>query len=357
MAAVGPGGARRVRAGGPGDPAVRMAAEHLRAGGLVAFPTETVYGLGARADDPRACARVYEAKGRPADNPLIVHLPTPADAAVAAGPLGRVGTVLASSLWPGPLTLVVTRPAGRFEGAAAGLDTIALRVPTHPIAAALLGMAGVAVAAPSANRSGRPSATRADDVWADLADGAAAGQDLSDVLVLDGGAATLGVESTVVDVTGDRPRLLRPGAVGAEAIEALVGPLAPDGDGRRSPGTRHRHYAPRAEVWLAEADADDAALATWLVARPGVGAVCAPPDRLERLARDRRPGALRLRPLGRADDAAAAAYARDVFDALRWCDEVGARWALVVLPPPGPGASQAVRDRLVRAAEGRRVAT
>lgn len=350
-------GARRMRLRGPDDPVLTAAGAHLRAGGLVAFPTETVYGLGADATQAAACRRIYAVKGRPADNPLIVHFAGLADVEATLGPLGPMGRALAEHVWPGPLTLVVARPEGVLEAAAAGLDTVAVRVPAHPVARALVEAAGRPVAAPSANRSGRPSTTTAESVWQDLAEAAAAGEDVSDVWLLDGGPAPLGVESTVVDVTGDRPRILRWGALSAAEVARWAGPVAAGGEGRRSPGTRHRHYAPRLPLWVFEAGCPSARLAEWIAGRPGTVGVLAPPERLADLLPrlGEAAGRVRARPLGGESDPEGEAAARDLFACLRWLEEVGAQEALAELPADGRGRRAAVRDRLVRAAEGRRL--
>lgn len=394
--------------------ALQTAARMLVAGGLVAFPTETVYGLGARADDPRACRRIYEVKGRPSDNPLIVHFAS-LDAVVAAlGPLPEWAIGLARAIWPGPLTLVLARPRGVFEGAAAGLPTLAVRVPRHPVALALLREAGLAVAAPSANRSGRPSPTRATDVIRDLEEAERLGADLSDVLVLDGGSTDVGVESTVVDVTEEPAAILRQGGLPQADVAALLdGKLRATVDperSRRSPGTRYRHYAPKAPVWLWEEDASDAGVAAGLrVMRQERGCAAAsgghdpqgplvllaPPARIRRLqealaalevpgdgahprgddlvpfvsgARARAGPAVangpwRLQepadgavafPAGGDDDPECEQYAHGLFTWLREADDLDA-WAVAAeIPRPGRGGwSAAVRDRLLRAAAGR----
>lgn len=323
----------------------------------MAFPTETVYGLGGDASSARACARIYAVKGRPADNPLIVHF---ADARAvghlleAAGPLA---VRLAARFWPGPLTLVLPRPQGLFEGAAAGLDSVAVRVPDHPVARALLACAGVPVAAPSANLSGRPSPTDAPSVLADLAQAAAAGRDVDDVWVLDAGRTTFGVESTVIDLTSPTPQLLRAGALGVEAVEVLAGAVGAGGDRRRSPGTRHRHYAPTVPLWLFDAATPTAAVAAFIAARPGPAALLAGPERAGRIRSAVAAGAAKLcvRTLGAGEDADGREAAHELFAALRWCETAGVAYALAELPEAGPGLRAAVRDRLLRAAGGRRV--
>lgn len=276
--------------------ALRRAGAILRRGGLVAFPTETVYGLGADALNPEAVARIFAAKGRPADNPLIVHvtgIEQAGPAVVAAWP--DVARRLAERFWPGPLTLVL--PAGPAVPAAvrAGLPTVAVRCPAHPVAQALIAAAGTPVAAPSANRSGRPSPTRAEDVWADL------GPHLD--LLLDAGPVSVGVESTVVDVTAWPPRLLRPGGLPVEDLEVVLGvSLAPPpalgaAAAAPAPGMKYRHYAPEAPVVLAAGiEAGAGFLRQWLAEGHRIAVVGCRED-LEALL-DRTGTAARWLPLG-----------------------------------------------------------
>lgn len=229
----------------------------LRAGEVVAFPTETVYGLGADAMNPAAVAKIFAAKNRPADNPLIAHID---DAAMLEGLAARVDDVaraLMDAFWPGPLTLVFPKAAGVPDIVSAGLSTVAVRMPSHPAALALIRAAGTPVAAPSANRSGRPSPTTAAHVLADM--------DGRIPLILDGGACEVGVESTVLDVSGGVPMVLRPGGVTVEELrgvvpevrvdQAVLAPLAA-GEQARSPGMKHRHYAPRARVKIVSGEAE-----------------------------------------------------------------------------------------------------
>lgn len=243
----------------PDPAALTCAADVLARGGLVALPTETVYGLGARADHPAALARIFEAKGRPAYNPLIVHVPDVSRARALAAAWPAAASRLAGAFWPGPLTLVVPRDPARVPDlVCAGGDSVAIRCPAHPVALGLLRVVPFGVAAPSANRFQSLSPTTAEHVLHGL------GGRVD--LVLDGGPCTWGIESTVVDVRGPLPVLLRPGAVGREALEGVLGPIAvgqAEGDGvRRSPGMDRKHYAPRARVLLVPGDAVPVALRT-----------------------------------------------------------------------------------------------
>lgn len=311
--------------------AVEAAADRLAAGELVAFPTETVYGLGARADDDHAVARIFEAKGRPADHPLIVHVADLASAQ-AFGMLTPAAQRLVAALWPGPLTVIVPRRAGVAAAAAGGQDSIGLRMPAHPVALALLRAAarrGVAgVAGPSANRFGRVSPTCARHVVDEFGPALA---------VLDGGACDVGIESAIVDCTRAQPALLRPGRLDRRRLEAVLGgPLAaPGADAPRASGTLAAHYAPRAKVRLL----DSAALARALAAGPPEGVAVY--SRLVPPA----PARTAHRPM----PAEAAAVAHELFAVLRDLDDQGALQIWVETPPPGP-EWEGVRDRLVRAA-------
>lgn len=307
------------------DPtAIAQAADCLRAGGLVALPTETVYGLGADARDDRAVARIYAAKGRPNFNPLIVHLPD-AEGAFAYGRASAEARLLAQAFWPGPLSMVLPRveTAGLSRLVSAGLPSVALRVPSHPVARDLLIAFGGPVAAPSANPSGRISATTAQHVL-DHLDGQVD-------LVLDAGPCAVGLESTVVDLTGPVPTLLRPGGVPVEALENVLGrPLAQAGSddaAPRSPGMLTQHYAPQARVRL---EADAALPGEVLLGFGGT------------------PGAgLDLSPAGDLVEAAANLFAH-----LHRLDESGAQ-TIAVAPIPEFGLGLAINDRLRRAAAGR----
>jgi L-threonylcarbamoyladenylate synthase len=306
--------------------AIRDAAAALRAGALVAFPTETVYGLGADATNGRAVAAVFAAKGRPTFNPLIAHVASE-DAAAELGHLDEAGAKLARAFWPGPLTLVLRKRDGCpvAELATAGLDTVAVRVPAHSVARALLLAAKVPIAAPSANRSGHVSPTTAQHVAADLGDRVA--------MILDGGAAPIGLESTVVDVTGADPVVLRLGAASRGDIARVLGrPVAlATGEAHMpaSPGMLARHYAPSARLRLNATDtrADEALLA--------FGTEHVPPHQ-----------GLMLNLSWSRDLVEAAA---NLFSALRTLDGTGAN-AIAVMPIPEQGLGEAINDRLRRAA-------
>ena len=307
--------------------AIRHAAEALARGDIVAFPTETVYGLGANALDARAVAKVFAAKERPRFNPLIVHVPGLGEAEKYAV-VTDTARMLAQAFWPGPLSLVLKkRPAsGIVDLVSAGLETIALRAPAHPVAQALLATVQLPIAAPSANRSGRISPTTAAHVEAELDDRPA--------MILDGGRCPLGIESTVVAVLGDAPALLRPGALAREAIELVLGaPLAAAAANHRgaSPGQLETHYAPSTPLRL--------------------GAVSVAPDEaLLAFGGDVPAGAratINLSASGNLEEAAAKLFA-----ALRDLDRSGAT-AIAVMPIPAHGLGEAINDRLQRAANQR----
>ncbi|MEV1145727.1 L-threonylcarbamoyladenylate synthase [Micromonospora sp. NPDC049799] len=319
----------------PADSGIAEAASVLRTGGLVAFPTETVYGLGANALDARAAARIFEAKARPSFDPLITHLADTAELEKLVGPLPPAVAALAERFWPGPLTLIVDRPAAVPPIVTSGLDTMAVRVPDHEHARALIAAAGVPVAAPSANRFGQLSPTRAEHVVRGL--GAAVD------VVLDGGPTRCGIESTIVDARGERPVVLRLGALPVEALEEAAGPVTvrPGSSGQPvAPGTLAAHYAPRTPLRLASG------------AEPaGAGG-----GRRGFLAfRDRPAGTWAvvevLSPAGDLTEAAAR-----LFEALHELDRTGVD-EIVVEPVPEVGVGRAINDRLRRAAATWRPAT
>ena len=297
------------------ESSVSRAAALLRAGKLVAFPTETVYGLGANALDADAVGRIFAAKGRPPSNPLIVHVAHVEQVAAVASDFPPLARRLAAAFWPGPLTLVLPKSLRVPDAVTAGGPTVAVRLPGHPVAAALLLLAGVPVAAPSANRSGRLSPTTAAHVEAGLAE-----------LVLDGGPSPGGLESTVVDVTGGRVRLLRPGPVTVGMLEAVVGEvdIGPTGGTARSPGLMSRHYAPLTALETADTP-EEAAFLAGLYETAGL--------KVAKLVVDGDP---------------AAAGARLYAD-LHAVDAGGFDRVIVTLPPDAD-EWRAVRDRLSRAA-------
>jgi L-threonylcarbamoyladenylate synthase len=330
------------------DPAViATAAACLRGGGLVAFPTETVYGLGAHALDRHAVHRVFIAKGRPSNDPLIVHLADAADLGTVASDCPALVSRLAARFWPGPLTLVVRRGDRVPPEVTAGLETVAIRVPAHPVARALLQSAAVPVAAPSANRFTRPSPTRAEHVLQDL-DG------LIDIL-LDAGPTPLGLESTVLDLTATPPRVLRPGAVPVETLRevepsiAIAGSQVDDTAAHRSPGLLSKHYAPTAPLVLHRGTATRALRAMESAARAALAAG----TRVGVLVSARDAQAFRGMPvvvadIGMNDDAESAA-AR-LYAALRELDAAGVDLILARDAERGDGLWLALRDRLHRAA-------
>jgi L-threonylcarbamoyladenylate synthase len=229
----------------PEPEVVNAASATLEQGGLVAFPTETVYGLAADAFNDSAIRKIFEAKGRPSDNPLIVHIADISSLTTLTASFPEVGTLLARTFWPGPLTLVAQRTDRVSDLITAGLDTVAVRMPNHPVALALIRRLGRGIVAPSANISGRPSPTTAQHVFEDL-------NGKIDV-ILDAGPTRIGIESTVLDITQDPPVILRKGGLAREAIETVIGPVRADVEGelgKRSPGNRYKHYAPRARVIL-----------------------------------------------------------------------------------------------------------
>ena len=316
------------------DRDIERAVSVLRAGGLIAFPTETVYGLGADAANPAAVRKIFEAKGRPSTHPVIVHLADAVQAASWAREVPEAARRLARRFWPGPLTIILRRAAGVSDVVTGGQDTVALRVPSHPVARELLARFGGGIAAPSANRHGRVSATTAEHVRREL--GAAV------ECVLDGGESQVGIESTIVDLSGAAATLLRPGWITAGELEAELGAAlaAPAADAPRAPGTLAAHYAPSTPLTLAEGDLALELAAS--LARQG--------KRVAVLARSgRRPLTPGLEWAAAPPDA--AGYAHALYATLRRLDEAGCD-AIIVERPPQTAEWAAINDRLARAAAG-----
>lgn len=308
------------------------AASLLRRGDVVAFPTETVYGLGADTFHVSALRRVYELKGRPADNPLIAHVQDVSGATRLVQRWDARCEALARRFWPGPLTLVVAKAGDVPAEATAGLATIAVRCPDHPVAQALLRAFGGAISAPSANRSGGVSPTTAHHVADDF-------QECEELLILDGGPCGLGIESTVVDMTGATPRVLRPGAVTVDQLRDVVGdvdePMIRQQEA--SPGTSAVHYAPRAAAVLVSPDELHSALR---VESAAVAVLCfnrdvVPPPHFS---------------IKMPDDA--AAYATRLYSALREAEAMAPAKIIIERPPKGTGEWAAIHDRLRRATGG-----
>ena len=302
---------------------VRRAAQILRAGGLVAFPTETVYGLGADAANEKAVVRLYAVKGRPADHPVIIHFASPDQAFTWAREIPQGARELGERFWPGPLTLILKRSALAKDFVTGGQDTVGLRVPSHPVAQELLKAFSGAIAAPSANRFGRVSPTTAAHVREDL------GKDVE--LVLEGGPSDVGIESTIVDLSGGAAVLLRPGAVSREQLEAII-PLTNGKSFVRHSGGLERHYAPRTPARLVPTHTLDKEIAA-LKDRVAVLAFSRPDERVDfwlRMPREPQP------------------YAQRLYAALRELDSANCEQILVEAPPD-TAEWAAVRDRLKRA--------
>jgi L-threonylcarbamoyladenylate synthase len=306
------------------SPEVRRAAEILRAGGLVAFPTETVYGLGADASNPKAVARLYAVKGRPPGHPVIVHFASAQEAFQWGTGISQEARKLAGKFWPGPLTLILKRSEKAKDFVTGAQPSVGLRVPSHPVAQELLRAFGGGVAAPSANRFGRVSPTTAAHVREDL------GGDVD--LVLEGGASEVGIESTIVDLSGGAAVLLRPGGVSREQLEKFILVKEKSGSPPRHSGGLERHYSPRTPARLVSTYALDKEI-SFLKNRVAVLAFSKPDERVDfwlRMPRD------------------ANAYARKLYAALRELDDANCEAILIEAPPPSP-EWDAVHDRLKRA--------
>ena len=322
---------------------IQTAADLLRAGGLVGIPTETVYGLGANGLDPAAVGRIFQAKGRPQDNPLILHIPGADWLERYCRDIPAAAYELARRFWPGPLTMVLRRRDNVPDQVTAGLDTVGMRCPAHPLCRAVIQAADVPVAAPSGNTSGRPSPTTAAHMLEDM--------DGRIDAILDGGPCSVGVESTIVDLTCTPPRLLRPGGITLEQLRAALGEVAVDpavtrlmgaGERPRAPGMKYRHYAPKAPVTVVTGEPERSAAYIAAHAGPGGGVICFE-ECLPVYAGGARPG-MSLGPAGDKGE-----QARRVFDALRAFDHtaVSAIWAQC---PDSGGIGLAVTNRLNKAA-------
>ena len=317
----------------------------LRNGGLVAFPTETVYGLGALATDSAATKKIFEAKGRPSDNPLIVHIGAKEEVYQYASDVPTKAVQLMEAFWPGPLTLVFNEKPGVIaSNVTVGRGTVGLRMPNHPVALKLLQQLGGPLAAPSANRSGKPSPTKAAHVARDL--------EGKIPYILDGGATGVGVESTVIDMTCSPPAILRPGGVTVEMIEDIIGPVrsetnVSESEAPRAPGMKYLHYSPNAPVWLIGPSAQliAHALTSWM--KDGKRVAVIGPDELKT---DQTEWYFATGAYNDPSQLAASLY-----DALRKCDETDADVILAV-DTPLKGMGTAVMNRLKKAADGKRYA-
>lgn len=316
----------------PDEEAMREAAECIRKGGLVAFPTETVYGLGANSFDEEAVKKIYIAKGRPADNPLISHIANPDEVLRLAEDIPKDAKKLMDAFWGGPLTIILKRRLDVPSIVSAGIDTVSIRMPSHSIANALIRLSGVPIAAPSANLSGSPSPTNFEHCRADM-DGRCD-------IIIDGGACSIGVESTVVDMTGDVPVILRPGAITLEDVVAVCGKGLFGGeyaDAPKCPGMKYVHYSPDAEVFAigdmdsfeAECKGDDVGIITY------------------EKYRDKAKGCKFL-SAGESE----ADYAARLFYLLRLADEEGIKTVYAQLPEK-KGLGVAIRNRLLKSSGGR----
>ena len=325
---------------------VTRAAQALRAGELVAFPTETVYGLGADARNPTALAKIFAAKGRPADHPLIVHLPDATHLAQWAIDIPGAAHTLAAACWPGPLTLILKRHPAVPDLVTGGQDTVGVRVPNHPVALALLREFGSGIAAPSANKFGHISPTTAAHVKEELGDAVA--------MILDGGACAIGIESTIVDMTSPIPRILRPGAISVDSLrQQLDAPVheayAAQPPGHASPrvsGSLAAHYAPRTPLRLCAMEALPAAVKAAL--QQGKRVAVLAPGRLPGIAPSLPANQQIIRRIASADF---AQYAHDLYATLRELDATDCDLILVAAPPDNLAWS-AINDRLRRAAAG-----
>ena len=331
----------KIDADDPNKEDMREAAEIIRSGGLVAFPTETVYGLGANALDPEASKRIYAAKGRPSDNPLIVHICRFEELLSIAKEVPPQAEKLADAFWPGPLTMIMKKSDVIPNEVSAGLDTVAIRFPSHKTAQAIIRESGTVLAAPSANISGSPSPTTAQHVMNDM--------DGKIDAVLDGGASEVGLESTVITLAGDVPRVLRPGGITVEMLESVLGKVEVDdavlhklADNVKvaSPGMKYKHYAPRARVILLNCNDEQYIDYVNKKAAKGVAALCCDED----IPLLKTP----VFSLGKRNDYTRQAHT--LFDELRRIDEDDSVKVVYSRLPKTNGVGMAVYNRLIRAA-------
>lgn len=333
------------------DTTLREPAQLLQQNEVIAFPTETVYGLGGNAFSSEAVGRIFSAKGRPSDNPLIVHISSLDQMEQVVSHVPAKARKLMELFWPGPLTLVMPATADLPFQVTAGLHTVGVRMPDHPIALELIRLAGVPLAAPSANLSGRPSPTTADHVWEDL-HGRIAG-------IVDGGPTGVGIESTVLDVTADIPIILRPGGISKEQLEQVLGKVEWDEsllnskEVPRSPGMKYRHYAPRGELWLAEADTPrgmveliNHKLVEWRSADKRIGVLTTAENS------EQYPAADVILTCGRRDDLLSVAH--NLYDVLREFDRLQVD-VIISETFEEAGVGSAVMNRLRKAAGGRTI--
>lgn len=321
----------------------KQAVDILTSGGVVAFPTETVYGLGALATDEQAVQKIFEAKGRPSDNPLIVHIGNKEDVSNYATGITEDAEKLMTAYWPGPLTLVFDKIPGVIaSNVTPGVETVGIRMPDHPVALELLRALAGPLAAPSANRSGKPSPTEAAHVY----------EDLKGLIpfILDGGQTGIGVESTVLDMTTSPPTILRPGGTTQEMIEAIIGPVragskSPGEQAPRSPGMKYMHYAPEAPLFVISPDTTTIREAVETLHREGKRVAIIGPDDLDVLAAD---WYFAVGPRNNND-----AMASHLYRALRQCDLTEADIILAV-ETDLTGVGAAVMNRLIKAADGKR---
>lgn len=333
---------KMIRVASPADyPLLQEAADCLRSGGLAAIPTETVYGLAGNALDAEASKKIYAAKGRPQDNPLIVHISDLSQWAPLVTEIPESALQLAHAYWPGPMTIILKRSDRIPTATSGGLDTVAVRMPEHPIAREIITRAGVPLAAPSANTSGRPSPTRAEHVYEDL--------NGKIDYIIDGGECSVGVESTVITLVGGTPRILRPGGITPEMVRAVLGVCEVDpavyeqlqaGVKAASPGMKYRHYAPKAHVTVLDGSLDHyIQYVNAHSTEDGVYALCF----------DGEGERLNVPAIEYGAQTDSSAQAHKLFDALRELDERGAQRVYARMPS-GEGVGLAVYNRLMRAA-------